>query len=159
MEAVSLEPELPSGRLGGVDFGTKRIGVAISDPQKTIASPLAQYERRGESEDARWFVSLAHREEITAWVVGLPVHASGDESPKSVEARKFGIWLQKVTERPVFFFDERYSTVEADRFLADANFSRKRRKERRDMLAAQVILSAFLESQDRSGPTPPLDDS
>ena len=76
-----------------MDFGTKRSGVAISDPQQIIASPLTGYERADRESDARWFEALAHSEAIVAWVVGLPVFASGDESPKSTEAREFGKWL------------------------------------------------------------------
>lgn len=150
---------LPPGRIAAVDFGTKRMGVAISDPQQIIASPLTGYERVDPESDARWFEALVNREEIVAWVVGLPVFASGDESPKSTEARDFGRWLGDVTKLTVFFFDERYSTAHADESLAAGSLTRKRKKARRDMLAAQVILAAFLESRNRSHSTQPLDDA
>ena len=157
-ETRSAHPDLPNGRIAGVDFGTKRIGIAMSDASQTIASPLVGYQRVSADVDARWFVELAGREEISAWVVGLPVFSSGDESPKSAEARTFGQWLSEVTALPVYFFDERYSTVQADEFLAAGQLTRKRRKERRDMLAAQVILAAFLESASRGESTQRLDD-
>jgi putative Holliday junction resolvase len=91
------------------------------------------------------------------FVVGLPVHTSGQESQKSKEARQFGQWLHEVTGRPVVFFDERYSTVRADELLAGA-LKGKGRKRRRDMVAAQVLLSEFLESDRRCEPPAPLED-
>ncbi len=133
------------GRIAAVDYGTKRIGVAISDPDRRIASPWAGYERQGIRQDALWFCRLAKEEEIVAWVVGLPVFPSGNESPKSREARQFADWLRDATGLPVGLFDERYSTAQADTFMAEGNLTKKRRNARRDMLAAQVILAAFLE--------------
>jgi putative holliday junction resolvase len=135
------------GRIAGIDFGTVRIGVAITDPNQSIASPLENYTRRTEALDAAWFEALAQDERITGFVVGLPVFASGDESAKSQEARAFGAWLTKVTSLPVRFYDERYSSALAEQLLGEAGLTRKRRKERLDMLAAQMILSAYLEAQ------------
>ena len=149
---------LPAGRIAGVDYGSKRIGIAISDAAHKIASPLVGYERVSKEVDGRWFSQLVQREEISAWVVGLPVFASGDESPKSYEAREFGKWLSGVTSLPIYFFDERYSTVQAEQFLTAGNLTRKRRKQRRDMLAAQIILSAFLDSSSHRDEPQSLDD-
>ena len=89
------------------------------------------------------------REEITQFVVGLPVHMSGDESQKSREARAFGQWLAAETSVPVSYFDERYTSRQADDILAVSQLSRDRRRQRRDMIAAQVLLASYLES-DRS---------
>src|SRR5690606_35575934 len=79
-------------------------------------------------------------------VVGLPVFPSGDESPKSFEARAFGAWLAEVVRLPVCFVDERYTTNEANRLLGERRLTRDQKKRRRDMLAAQIILSTYLES-------------
>src|SRR6476661_3713486 len=98
-----------TGRIAGIDFGTVRIGVAITDPNQTLASPLENYTRRTEPLDAAWVVKLVNEERIAGFVVGLPVHANGGESAKSQEARVFGTWLAKVTSRPVCYFDERYT--------------------------------------------------
>lgn len=136
-----------AGRLAGVDFGTVRIGVAITDPSQTFASPLANYTRRSPALDAAWFSELANAEQIAGFVVGLPVHASGDESGKSREARVFGEWLAEVTGRPVCFHDERYSSAMAGQLLGEAGLTKKRRKERLDKLAAQLILTAYLEAK------------
>ncbi len=134
------------GRVAGVDYGDVRIGVAISDPDRTIASPLENYTRRGLEPDAQWFRRLADEHEVRLFVVGLPVHLDGGESPKSREARQFGQWLGEVTGVPVEFYDERFTSVEAEQALLAADLTRKRRKQRRDMLAAQIMLSGYLES-------------
>jgi putative Holliday junction resolvase len=149
----------PPGRVAGIDYGTVRIGIAISDPDRTLASPYESYTRRGELQDARRFQRLVAEERVTLFVVGLPVHLDGRESRKSAEARAFGQWLAKVTGVPVEFFDERFTSVEAERLLLDAEMTTKRRKKRRDMLAAQIMLSAYLESATRGQREPgPLGD-
>jgi putative Holliday junction resolvase len=146
------------GRLAGVDYGTVRIGIAVTDDEQRLASPFENYTRRGETADAAYFRRLADDERIARFVVGLPVHISGDESAKSLEARRFGEWLAKVTGRPVEFFDERYTSSEAERVLLDMGLTKKKRIERLDKLAAQILLSAYLESQSRQAPPGKLDD-
>jgi putative Holliday junction resolvase len=136
-----------TGRLAGIDYGTVRIGVAISDPGQTIASPLDNYTRRTQPLDAAYFTRLVSEERIAGFVVGLPVFASGDESPKSLEARAFGTWLTSVTGKPVHFHDERYSSAMAEELLGQAGLTKKRRKERLDKLAAQLILTTYLEAK------------
>jgi putative Holliday junction resolvase len=135
-----------TGRLAAIDYGTVRIGVAITDPDQRLASPLENYTRRGAEADARWLAQLASRERIVGFVVGLPVHTSGHESQKSAEARKFGKWVGELTGLPVRFFDERYTSAHAEALLLDAELTKKRRKERLDKLAAQILLAAYLES-------------
>jgi putative holliday junction resolvase len=134
------------GRVAGIDYGDVRIGIAISDPSRTIASPLENYTRRGLEQDAARFRRLVAEEGVTLLVVGLPIHLDGGESQKSREARQFGQWLGEVTGVPVEFYDERFTSVEAEEALLAADLTRKRRKKRRDMLAAQIMLSAYLES-------------
>lgn len=147
-----MSSSLPStGRLAGVDFGTVRIGVAVSDARQTLASPLDNYTRRSKDQDAGFFRRLVQEEALVGFVVGLPVHMSGDESQKSQEARALGKWLAEVTGLPVTFYDERYSSAIADEFLALGQLTKKQRQKRRDMLAAQVILASYLESDRTSG--------
>jgi len=146
------------GRIAGIDFGTVRIGIALSDPNRTIASPHENYTRRGPDEDARRFVRLVAEERVVLFVVGLPVHLDGQESHKSVEARQFGQWLGETTGVAVKFFDERFTTSQAEESLTAAKMTRKRRKKRMDMVAAQIMLAAYLESGDRGKlPPGPLD--
>lgn len=148
-----------NGRVAGVDYGTVRIGIAISDPDRTIASPLENYTRRGSKQDAVRFRHLAAEESISLFVVGLPMHLNGLESQKSLEAREFGKWLEQTTGIPVVFFDERFTSVEAEQYLLGADMTRKKRKERLDKIAAQILLSAYLESTAKSGDAPgALDD-
>ncbi|HVX15178.1 MAG TPA: Holliday junction resolvase RuvX [Pirellulales bacterium] len=147
----------PTGRLAGVDYGTVRIGVAVTDARRTLASPYENYRRRDLAADARYFRELVANEKIVGFVVGLPVHLDGHESQKSLEARRFGAWLAEATGVGVVFFDERFTTAEADRYLGEAHLTKKQRIARRDKLAAQILLSAYLEST-RPGEPGALDD-
>lgn len=142
------------GRLAGIDYGTVRIGVSLSDARQTIASPYENYTRRNPRDDAAWFRNLATREGIVRFVVGLPVHSNGLESAKSIESRAFGRWLETETNVPVDYYDERFSSYLADQYLGEASLTKKKRKQRRDMLAAQILLSAYLESHSRGADAP-----
>jgi putative holliday junction resolvase len=147
------------GRVAGIDYGTVRIGIAISDPDRTIASPMDNYTRRGRELDAKYFQRLAAEERVSLFVVGLPVHLSGEESEKSREARQFGKWLEELTQLPVVFYDERFTSSEAEQFLLEAEMTKKKRKQRLDKLAAQIMLSAYLESDSKNSESPgALDD-
>lgn len=131
----------------------------MSDPGRVLASPLENYTRCSVDEDARRFRRLVEDEQVVLFVVGLPVHLDGRESQKSVKARQFGQWLAEVTQVPVEFFDERFTSVEAEQFMLGADLTRKRRKKRLDMVAAQIMLGAYLESQTKGRRPPgPLDD-
>jgi len=136
----------PTGRLAGVDYGERRIGISICDPNRVLASPFENYQRRGERQDAEYFQRFVADEKIVGFVVGLPVYASGNESAKSLETRRFGTWLEQTTNIPVCYVDERYTTKQAEAILQDAQLTSAKRKKRRDMLAAQLILTAYLES-------------
>jgi putative Holliday junction resolvase len=147
------------GRIAGIDFGTVRCGIAVTDPERRLASPYGTCTRAGETADANWFRQLIEQEQIVQFVVGLPIHLSGQESPKSREARRFGQWLAETTGLPVTYFDERYTSVEAADLLRQSQVRGKRRRARMDMLAAQILLTAYLEStQQPSGRSEPLDD-
>lgn len=151
---MGTSADLPrTGRLAGIDYGTVRIGVAVTDPEQRLASPLENYSRRGAAADAAWIKRLVADERIAGFVVGLPVHTSGQESQKSIEARQFGRWLGEQTGLPVAYFDERYTSAHAEQLLQAAGLTSKRRKERLDKLAAQIMLAAFLESS-RTGEEP-----
>jgi putative holliday junction resolvase len=144
----------------GVDFGTRRIGAAVSDPGRTIAFPLELHERRGPDADARHYRELVQENDVGRIVVGLPLHTSGREGQLARAARNFGDWLGSVTERPVFYFDERYTTVEAEHRLLDAGLTRQKRKSLRDKLAAQIMLQSYLDAgcPEIEAPAAPLAD-
>lgn len=135
----------PRGRLLGVDFGTVRVGLAVSDADRILASPLTTYTRQGDA-DAAYFTKVIASEAVVGLVVGLPLHTGGEEGIKAKEARQYGAWLQRVTQLPVIFWDERYTTAAAEDALWDAGLSHKKRKDRRDRVAAQLILQGFLDA-------------
>jgi putative Holliday junction resolvase len=136
-----------TGRLLGVDTGTVRVGLAVCDRDRSIASPLATYERRGPDADAAYFRELVRREQVVGVVVGLPVHTDGREGVKAVEARQYGAWLAEVTGLPVAYADERFTTVEAEGALWNAGLTHKQRKGRRDRVAAQIMLQNYLDAK------------
>ena len=133
------------GKIAGIDYGTVRIGIAISDAGRVLASPYETYIRKSPEQDAKYFRKLVSEERITQFMVGLPLHLSGDLSEKAKEVLEFGRLLTMITEIPVDYMDERYTSVEAERILREARLTDKKRKERRDKLAAQILLSAYLE--------------
>lgn len=148
MELDLESRDLPEqGRLGGIDFGTVRIGVAVSDPSQTWVTPLETYARRGERLDEKYFAQLVRDESLVGFVVGLPIHCDGQESQKSKEVRDFVLWLEVATELPIQLFDERFTTAEARRLLNETTLSPKKRKSKLDGLAAHLILTHFLDSQ------------
>lgn len=147
------DPVPETGRLLGVDFGTKRVGIAISTADQTIASPLDLFVRQNPQLDGRHFLTLIEEYQVKAIILGLPIHLDGSESIKSKESRKYGRWLRQLTGLPVRFWDERVTSVAAEDFLLAANLTREQRKKRIDMVAAQIILQSFIESRTR--PTEP----
>ena len=136
----------PRTRLLGVDYGSVRVGLAVSDADRRIASPLETRARRDAEQDARYFRALAEAEEAGGIVVGLPVHTDGREGVKAAEARQFGAWLAEVTGLPVRYWDERFSTAQAESALWAAGLTHKKRKERRDRVAAQIMLQSYLDA-------------
>jgi putative Holliday junction resolvase len=130
----------------GVDYGTVRIGLALADLESKIASPLATLARRTPAQDAAFFRELVNREHVRMIVVGLPVHMSGQEGEKALEARQFGSWLGTSTGLPILYWDERYTTSEAEQHLQQAKLTAKQRRARRDQIAAQILLQTFIEA-------------
>src|SRR4029078_5790158 len=98
--AVTREFPAPRGVLLGFDYGTVRVGLAVTDPDRIIASPLETYTRQDEAADAAHFAKGAQQHRAVGLVVGLSLHADGQESRKSLEARDFGAWLGTVTGLP-----------------------------------------------------------
>jgi putative Holliday junction resolvase len=146
---------IPSGRVAGVDYGRRRIGIAVCDAERIICSPLCVRQTTGDrSADAVFFQDLVAQERLVGFVVGLPVHADGTDSAMSVEVERFGAWLARTTSLPVTFHDERYSSREAAGMLAGIGLTRGRKKARADAVAAQVVLQSWVESQASHGDRP-----
>ncbi len=136
----------------GIDYGRRRIGLAISDPFGTLATPLATLPSSGEpAGDARNVIELADREEVDAFVVGLPMNMDGTEGPQAKLSRTFAAHLETESpNRTVALFDERLSSFAADQVLDQTDLSPAKRKKRRDQIAAQVILQGYLDALERS---------
>lgn len=133
-------------RILGIDYGTRRVGAALSDPGRTMAFPAEVYVLRGPEHDARHYRELVREDEVERIVIGLPLHISGREGQLASLTRRFGDWLAGVTGLPVLYFDERFTTVEAEQRLLDAGLTRQRRKALRDQLAAQIMLQTYLDA-------------
>ena len=134
------------GAILGVDHGEKRIGIALSDRQRRIATPLEVYQRRGDRPDERHFLELIATHEVDRVVIGLPLRGHGAEGPAAEAARAWGRWLGDRSNRPISFFDERYSTRIAEDLLREGGLKASRRRALRDMIAAQLILQAYLDA-------------
>lgn len=141
--------ELPArGSILGLDYGRVRVGVAVCDRAQSISSPLETVLRQRGDRELPELSRLAEDYDAVGFVVGLPLHTSGEESEMSREARFFGGRLREATGLPVAFFDERYTSAQAEDFLLDMNVSRHRRKHgERDMLAAHYILAGYLQER------------
>lgn len=135
------------GMLLGIDYGTKRVGVAVSDRDQRFASPLHNHQRQGLQGDERFFRRVQAEYRPVGLVVGLPLHMSGEESEKSREAREFAVWLTGILGIPHVFQDERLTSWQAESLLLAAELSKKQRKERMDKLAAQILLQTWLDAQ------------
>lgn len=146
MMSSEVQPPFPAeGRLLGIDFGTRRIGLAVSTSNQSIASPLEIYERRNATLDARYLRDVIDENRIVGLVVGLPVHLNGDEGDSCRLAREFGTWLSRQTDLPICYWDERYTSVIAEEWMIHVDLSRKKRKRRLDMVAAQIMLQSYLD--------------
>lgn len=140
--------------LFGLDPGTKTIGVAVSDVTWRIAAPLAVIRRKKFSIDAEALLKLATERQAAAFILGLPLNMDGSEGPRAQAARAFQRNLAKLTDLPMAFWDERLSTVSAERALIEADLSRKKRAEVIDAHAAAVILQGALDRLNRLSPIP-----
>ncbi|NIA07196.1 MAG: Holliday junction resolvase RuvX [Actinobacteria bacterium] len=135
-----------------VDYGTKRIGLAICDELEIAASPLAQIKSRARGHlfaDAQAVFQVTAEYGVAEYVVGLPYNMDGSLGPQAQLCQKFAQALGEVTAKPVHLFDERLTSEVAEAKLLKAGLSGKKRRARTDMVAAAVILQSFLEAKDR----------
>ena len=138
-------------RVLGLDYGRRRIGLALSDEGGELASPLSTHVRsRSEFKDLVALAGLFKQHEVERFVVGLPLHMDGSAGEMATEAEAFGRKLEAKTGRPIEFFDERLTSAEAERVLLEANLTRERRRELRDSLSAVLILQGYLDQRNRS---------
>lgn len=147
-EPMVSYPEPPRyGRLLGIDYGDKRIGFAISTPEQTISSAIENYTRRTSALDLQQIRRWCEEYVVKGIVIGLPIHMNGDESQKSAHCRRFAAWLYEHLKLPLALHDERCTTAVVIDQLIELDLSRKQRKKKLDMLAAQVLLESYLNSR------------
>ena len=144
----------PSGKLLGLDLGTKTIGVAVSDGLRYTATPLETIARTKFTADAARLTELVAENAAVAFVLGLPLNMDGSEGPRAQSTRAFARNLTQKTPLPIIFWDERLSTSAVTRMLIEADTRRDKRAEVVDKLAASYILQGFL---DRLRLAPPPD--
>jgi putative holliday junction resolvase len=143
VEAARLLP--PRGTLLGLDLGTKTIGVAASDPDRRLATPVETIRRTNFTADAARLLHLATERNAVGFVLGLPINMDGSEGPRAQSTRAFARNLASRTELPIALWDERLSTAAVERELISTDTSRKRRAEVIDQQAAIFILQGALD--------------
>ena len=137
---------LPSYRaILGLDLGDKTVGVAVSDLSRSIATPIEVIRREKFTLDAQRLLAIVANRNAAGLILGLPLNMDGSEGPRVQSTRAFARNLEKLTALPITFWDERLSTVAAERALLEADTSRKRRREVIDQVAAGYILQGALD--------------
>ncbi len=153
MDLLNLKTVLAhNNRLLGLDVGSKTIGLAISDSSLRVASPLSTIRRAKFAADARELNRIIAERGIGGLVIGLPIAMDGSEGARCQSVRQFGTNLLGVMDLPVAFWDERFSTIGAERPLREAEMSHRRRAEVIDKLAAAYILQGALDRLANLGP-------
>ena len=142
-EFAALLP--PNKAIAGLDLGDKTIGVALSDLRRGVATPIEVIRREKFTLDANQLLDLLAARGAVGIILGLPLNMDGSEGPRVQSTRAFARNLEKLTDHPITFWDERLSTVAAERALLEADTSRKRRKEVIDQVAAGYILQGALD--------------
>ncbi len=144
-----FEAQLPeTGRLLGMDLGTKTIGLAVSDPMRSISSPRETLRRGRFRVDAASLARLCEAESVVGLVIGLPINMNGTEGPRAQSSRAFAANIAARLTLPVLLWDERLSTAAVTRMMIDADLSRRRRGQVVDKLAAGYILQGALDALD-----------
>lgn len=145
-DIVPFAAELaPRARLFGLDVGTKTIGLALSDTRRTIASGFDTLMRTKFAADARRLLDLAAQHDVGGFVIGLPRNLDGSEGPRAQAVRAFAANLSRLTQSPMLLWDERLTTVAAERALLEADASRRQRDRVIDKVAATLILQGALD--------------
>jgi len=141
-----LAERLPGGApVAGLDLGTKTIGLAVSDRGLRLATPRSTIKRTKFIKDAEALLAAFAREDVGAAIMGLPVNMDGSEGPRAQATRAFVRNMSRLTDLPFVFWDERLSTVAAERALLEMDVSRRKREERIDSAAAAFILQGALD--------------
>ncbi|MCS7201567.1 MAG: Holliday junction resolvase RuvX [Dictyoglomus sp.] len=136
--------EIIMGRWLAIDWGEKYIGLAISDPLGIISQGLGVFENRGKKEFLNLIKKILNDYSIKGFVLGLPISLKGEETQRTLQIKKIGLILEKNFSLPVYFVDERFSTIEAEKVLIQGNVRREKRKIIKNQQSAIIILNKFL---------------
>jgi putative Holliday junction resolvase len=131
-------------RILALDFGERRVGVAVTDPTGVIAQPLETIESKSREGHLKRIREIVSEYEVVRIVVGLPLHMDGRAGPEAEAARHFGAMVAHRTDRPVEYLDERWTTLEANRALSAVGVKGKRKRDKLDAAAATLLLSTYL---------------
>ncbi len=135
----------PAQAIAGLDLGTKTIGLAMSDLSRRFATPRPVIKRVKFTRDAEVLLAFAEKEKVSAFIIGLPINMDGSAGPRAQATRAFVRTMGEKTALPFIFWDERLSTVAAERVLLEMDVSRAKRAERIDSAAASFILQGALD--------------
>lgn len=159
MDDLSNQPAIPTflpspGALLGLDFGTKRMGVAVSNSDQTVAVPVETWLVREPHVNLKHLKELIDDYRAVGFVLGLPIRTNGEEGTAAALVREFGTWVTQHTKMPLVYVDERYSSAEAELLIWRRGESPSKRKQPLDSLAAKVILQTYLNAPDQIVPPP-----
>ncbi len=133
-------------RVLAIDYGTRRIGIAVSDALGITAQPLEIIERTNKIKDMERIAAIVGDKKVERIVIGLPINMDGEEGPNVAYIRKFAGEVEERFKLPVELYDERLTTMQAERMLVDeADMSREKRKGVKDKIAASILLQSYLE--------------
>ena len=133
----------------GIDYGDKRIGIALTDALCIISSPFEVYKNVGKEDAINHIVKLINEYDVDEIAMGLPINMDGTEGERAILHREFGDELSKVSGVKVFYIDERLTSAEAEEILISSGVRREKRKELIDKISAQIILQAHMNSYKR----------
>ena len=145
MKSNSLLKDVPSGRILGIDYGQKRIGLSLSDPFQILSSPLCTLTNSGVKKSINDVLDIANKHEIVAIVIGLPINMNGTVGKIAKEVQNFMDKLSNKSHVSVFSWDERWTTISAEKSLIAKNKSPSRSRDRIDQIASAFLLQAFLD--------------
>ena len=134
-------------RLLALDIGDARIGVAVSNPEKTLARGLTVIRRRSKKEDFAAIARLVEELKVEGIVVGHPLSLNGEAGPQARRVERYARALAQALKIPVYLWDERFSTAEAQRAMIEAGYKKQTRRRRVDEVAAAVVLQGYLEAR------------
>ena len=149
LTAADFAAVVPGGRLGGLDVGTKTIGLATCDTSWSFASPAETIQRKKFSQDLEYLRGFIAKHALTGLVVGLPLNLDGSDSPRTQSVRAFARNLVLPLGLPILLWDERWSTVAVERVMIEADLSRAKRADAVDKLAAAHILQGAIDALHR----------